>query len=471
MFFRYISFILLATLVPFTQSLASDSAGGAGRFWLDVDFARFYGNDSLTYVELYYSVAEDKLTYEFAGGRIIGGMNISALVTQEGNRVAEKNWTMPHALKDTSQLSRKQNLVGLTSFALPRGEYLLDVRAYDFYNPRRADTLRLPMRIDGFPSSKSSLSDLELCTSIRQVEADSENIFYKNTLEVLPSVGGLFGTAVPTLFYYVETYNLKFLRPSRNYHADVAVYDVGGTEVIRHEKTKNLTNSSSVEVGTINVGQLKGGTYTLLFLLSDSAKKIVRSSAKKFFVYKPGMENLRRGGIASGDVAASEFAVMQEGDLDADFAQAKYVATDAEVRQYKNFSAIADEKTRLDAKRRFVFTFWGARKPDASSPDNQFRQEYVGRVREADEKLSGTYKQGWRTERGRVYVMYGPPDAIERVPNSSENVPYEMWTYNEIQGGVLFVFIDRTGLGDWYLVHSTHRNELHDDHWMDQLRK
>ncbi len=468
---RDISLILLITLIPFCQSSADDTVGGSGRFWLDVDFARFYGNDSLTYVELYYSVAEDKLTYEFAHERFIGGMNIFALLTQEGERVTDKNWTMPHAFQDTSQLSRGQNIVGQTSFALPKGDYLLRVSAYDFYNPRRADTVLLPMRIAGFPSSASSLSDLEICTSIRQVESDSENIFYKNTLEVLPSVSGLFGTAVPTLFYYVETYNLRFLRPSGKYHADVVVYDLGGNEVIRHEKTKNLTNNSSVEVGTINVSQLKGGTYTMLFLLSDSAKKSVRSSAKKFFVYKPGMENVARVRTASGEVAASEFGVMQEGDLDADFAQARYIATDAEVRQYKNFSAIPDEKTRLDAKRRFVLTFWGARKPDASSPDNPFRQEYVSRVREANEKLSGTYKQGWHTERGRVFVMYGPPDAIERVPNSAENVPYEMWTYNEIQGGVLFVFIDRTGLGDWYLVHSTHRNELHDDRWMDQLRK
>src|SRR5713101_4152116 len=95
--------------------------GGSGRFWFTVDYSRFWGNDTLTYMELYYSVPEDLLTYQFAKERFIGGMNLFVLVSENGNVVAKRDWTMPHSLQDTSQLSRKQNIVGLTTFALPKG--------------------------------------------------------------------------------------------------------------------------------------------------------------------------------------------------------------------------------------------------------------------------------------------------------------------------------------------------------------
>ena len=70
-----------------------------------------------------------------------------------------------------------------------------------------------------------------------------------------------------------------------------------------------------------------------------------------------------------------------------------------------------------------------------------------------------------RPTRGRVVIMYGTPDDIERHPSETETRPYEIWSYNNIQGGVIFVFVQRNTAGDYELVHSTHRNELHDENW------
>jgi len=74
-------------------------------------------------------------------------------------------------------------------------------------------------------------------------------------------------------------------------------------------------------------------------------------------------------------------------------------------------------------------------------------------------------REGYRTDRGRVYIMYGPPDDNERHPNESDMRPYEIWSYHNIQGGVIFVFVQRSSTSEYELVHSTHRNELHDENW------
>jgi hypothetical protein len=80
-------------------------------------------------------------------------------------------------------------------------------------------------------------------------------------------------------------------------------------------------------------------------------------------------------------------------------------------------------------------------------------------------------REGYRTDRGRVYIVYGPPDDIERHPNESDTKPYEIWTYNSIQGGVEFDFLQKVQGSDYELVNSTVRSELHDDTWMQQAQQ
>lgn len=466
---RLLCYVFLVAAVPVAWSQAQ-AAGGARPFRVDFDYARFYGNDTLTYVEIYYSVSERTLTFRPVKDRFLGGINMYIAVTKDGRTVGEKDWTTPYSLEDTASLSKAQNIIGLTTFALEKGDYECSVRSVDFFDSTRLDTSRFPIHVSGFSSHGSSLSDVELCSSIKQTPANPENVFFKNTFEVLPNVGGIYGMNMPVLFYYVEGYNLLAAQ-SENYAVRVTVSDATGKEVLRSDRTKRRVNNTSVEIGTMNVHKLDGGTYGITVSLVDTASGWRISSARKFFVYKPGMNIAGPAGGVSGDVHASEFAVMQEDELDRDFAQARYLATPGETRQFKQFATLSDAKVRLDAKRSFLFEFWRKRDPDQDTPGNPVRQEYLRRVDDVNQKFSSGFKPGWETERGRVFLMYGPPDEIERFPNSSDNLPYEIWHFNEIQGGVLFIFVDRTGFGDWVLVNSTHRNEIHDSAWEQYLRK
>jgi hypothetical protein len=79
-------------------------------------------------------------------------------------------------------------------------------------------------------------------------------------------------------------------------------------------------------------------------------------------------------------------------------------------------------------------------------------------------------KEGWRTDRGRVYLLYGEPDHVLRVPSECNSKPYQTWYYYGIEKGVEFVFVDRLGNGDYQLVHSTKRGELQDETWQRYLQ-
>jgi len=124
----------------------------------------------------------------------------------------------------------------------------------------------------------------------------------------------------------------------------------------------------------------------------------------------------------------------------------------------------------VDAKRKLLYEFWNRRDDDPSTPGNLRKSEYFKRVDYSNEHFRNAFRDGWKTDRGRVFIVYGPPDEVERHTNEVDTKPYEVWTYNSIQGGVEFVFGDRSGFSDYVLLHSTHRDELHDENWMQQLQ-
>jgi GWxTD domain-containing protein len=232
----------------------------------------------------------------------------------------------------------------------------------------------------------------------------------------------------------------------------MTVLDAVGREVVSRERARKRTVESSVIVDNLPMDQFKSGTYSLIVGLLDSSKKVIDSKGKKFFVYnkKLGVDSSLIVGSHSGSL--SEYAGIPEPDLDKEFDRARYEATDAEKAQFKGLRS-------ADAKRRFLADFWQRR-------SLCFKQEYLARAAHANANFGVLGREGYRTDRGRVYIMYGPPDDNERHPSESELRPYEIWTFNNIQGGVIFAFVQRSSTGDYELVHSTHRNELHDEKWM-----
>jgi GWxTD domain-containing protein len=137
---------------------------------------------------------------------------------------------------------------------------------------------------------------------------------------------------------------------------------------------------------------------------------------------------------------------------------AGYIAERTEKEQWKQIHG-------TEAKKRFLSQFWFRRDSDPSTPINEERERYMERVRYVNQEYRTAYREGWQTDRGRVYILYGKPDGLERYSSEAETKPYQVWTYDHIEGGVQFYFVDRFGFSNYELVHSTKRDEMHDDQW------
>lgn len=118
----------------------------------------------------------------------------------------------------------------------------------------------------------------------------------------------------------------------------------------------------------------------------------------------------------------------------------------------------AFQKLATDAERdHFIEQFWERRNPMPGSSLNKFKGEHYRRIAYANQHFrteSGT--PGWQTDRGHIYIVYGPPDEIEAHPKGPQTaVGDEIWMYRHIEGlgdNEFITFIDKTGRGDYRLA-------------------
>jgi GWxTD domain-containing protein len=123
--------------------------------------------------------------------------------------------------------------------------------------------------------------------------------------------------------------------------------------------------------------------------------------------------------------------------------------------------------TTDDEREQFIEAFWERRNPNPGTGENEFKEEYYRRIAYANEHYTSGI-QGWRTDRGRIYIMYGPPDEIDSHPSGGSYVrpmtegggetstfPFEDWRYRYIDGignNVNLEFVDPSMSGEYHLT-------------------
>lgn len=144
-----------------------------------------------------------------------------------------------------------------------------------------------------------------------------------------------------------------------------------------------------------------------------------------------------------------------------------YVITDEERKAFKKLATD-------DERERFIEEFWRRRDPDPDTDENEFKEEYYERIAYANEHFASGIP-GWKTDRGRIWIMYGKPDEQETHPmggsydrpsyeggGSTTTYPFETWFYRYLAGvgsGVEIEFVDPTGSGEYRLARNANEKD------------
>jgi GWxTD domain-containing protein len=112
-------------------------------------------------------------------------------------------------------------------------------------------------------------------------------------------------------------------------------------------------------------------------------------------------------------------------------------------------------KLTTDEQRdRFVIAFWERRNLNPGNRDITFKEEHYRRLAFSNEHFAAKMP-GWKTDRGHVFIVYGPPDSIIKHSSIGTNPAEELWNYRHMPGAggdVSLQFIDRCACGEYALV-------------------
>ncbi|MDP4114606.1 MAG: GWxTD domain-containing protein [Bacteroidota bacterium] len=446
-------FLLVFLSFVLSNTHAQDKIG------FEFDYAQFAYNSDSNFVEFYYSFSQS--TLKPVNEKINALMHIvikdSAGTKDFVNREFRLNQPF---VSDSSGASR--SLVGIINFVLPKGIYKCSITGKDINLPNNEKTIVELIKINPYISKAFSISNLQLASNIIQESANKNSIFYKNSFEVTPIPMSVFGENQPILFYYYELYGLAGVKQDNVLKLNTFVYNSKNKRVYSKSKIISHKLDTQVQVGSLPVNKFANDTYTLIITLVDSAGNYGCTSSKKFFVYNPSIIEKEETSKEVGNALTSEFGAMSDEELDDIYAKTKYLVGSQDAKKY-------DKLSTVEAKREFLYKFWKDRDYDPSTPENEAFKEYLQKIETANQKYGSMQKLGWKSDRGRIFLIYGEPSEVERFPNQGDQKPYEIWHYNDLQGGTICVFADLSGFSDYTMIHSTIRGELRDDNYERRL--
>ncbi len=303
--------------------------------------------------------------------------------------------------------SRERFDVTETIMDLPPGNYFVIATLKD-RESRLESEARSRLTVPSYNEPGLQLGDLVLAKHVR--------IASDGSYEIVPNVDRVIRNTRAPLFVYYEVY-------PRNAEVLDVYYRVMNEfgEIVR-ETSFNRTTSHPItrDFFQIDISDLDHGNYVVEMQVRSGSYSSLKGL--QFRVQMAGLP-----------------ATVTE--IDEAIRQLRYIASRRRVRDLLNARSLRKEEAFRN--------FWATWDPTPGTPRNELMDEYFWRIEQANQ-LFGNLRPGWETDRGEVYVRFGPPSDVERHPFNMDTNPYEIWYYYDSQRR--FVFVDEMGFGDYRLV-------------------
>ncbi|CUS78461.1 GWxTD domain-containing protein [Candidatus Kryptobacter tengchongensis] len=371
-------------------------------------------------VDIYIQVPYEYLQFVKEGDYYVANYEITVNVsTLKGKYVTEKAWTQKVVADNFDQtISRAFWDISQAFLNLPFGDYKITVQVMDL-DTKRGFKKEGIVSVRNFAKNPITISDLMMVSSVK-----SEN----GIRTIIPNVSNTVTSAENKNFYlFFEVYNNTDVSDSIN-----ITYKI--TKIKKRKKEQltvhNGTTSEFIKPGKnsiileIKEPQLGFGDYTIFVEVRMSSNRDYYSVAQCGFI-----------------VRWHEIPELIT-DLDKAIEQLVYIAKPEELNYIKS------AQDEIEKEKRFL-EFWRKKDPTPNTLKNELMEEYYGRVKYANEHF-GHYIEGWKTDMGMVYIIFGPPNSVDRHPFDIDSKPYEIWYYYEINRR--FIFLDETGFGDYRLI-------------------
>ena len=432
------------------------------RVWADGASYAYFQDRTKSYVEVYVALQRKDIQFEDMQGFYEGKAYLYLEVMDESGKMVDSlgKW-VPIDVKYLEDAYKEDvRIFEAIPCTLPPGKYKMRLTAIDGIS-KRTGVSTFELTVKSFVSDNLDISDLEMAYDIVPMKTDTIfSALMKADRRVIPNPSRYISNEDSLLYFYCEVYNLAQRESaSDEFEIKATLLDSYGYELREYPVVRNKKpGTTAVITEALPVKGLPGGSYELNVRVEDIAtgRKVV--STKKFMLIY-AFDQLTPTMTNSDTLTVDDAKLMEQ--------VIRYITSKEEKDTYNELN--------LEGKKAWLKAFWDRKNPNAGSKVNTYKNEIFRRFLYTNYYYSGSAvkrNDGWSSDRGRVYIQYGPPDQVDPHPSTMAQKPYERWTYYRLpgqSGGNYFIFVDETGYGNYQLRHSTVKGEISNPQFEDML--
>ena len=467
---------------------AAFTAAAAREVTANLTWCAFSTPDDKTYIETYLSVIGNSVTYvPNSSGRLQAAVSVILTITSGDGKKVEAVREYVLNSPETTDTLNVPNFLDLQRFQLAPGAYTVQLIIADKNRPvaQRKIMNARSLFLDIDPDSVS-LSHVEFVESSQPTTV--KNQISKSGFDLVPYVSDFFPENMNQLQFYAELYNTPASIPADQKF--LVLYSI--ESAVSGEKMSDFTAFAKLTPQPVNpllqsfdITNLPGGNYVLCIEVRSAANRLLTVRRTPFERFNPGITH-KLTDVTAIDVSKSFIASVTSFDTLREYIRClRPISTESE----KDFAETQIKTGDVKLMQQYILNFWLSR--NEQNPQGAWLL-YKAEVDKVNREFGTPILKGYDSDRGRVYLMYGPPDQRTGMTQEPSSYPYEIWQYYTIRGNVnipgsmpasnqpgnttqtnkRFVFANFDLVSNNYqLIHSDARGEVRDDRWQIRLTK
>lgn len=420
-----------------------------------------------TYLETYIYLYANTLKYVPNEANVPKcAVEITQLIKLKDSIVAFQKYTLVNPENSINDIY--EDLIDIKRFPLKNNvKYELEIIIKDKNNPKGTEqSISKTISID-YRNDYVEISDIELISSY--TSSDKESVYSKSGYNMIPMVSDFYATDLDKIVYYFEVYNtLKTFGSNSRFIIN---------HYIENEKTKTVAGTfqktvrgKSDEIIPIlyyfDIQSLPTGSYNIVAQIKNEYNDVVIEKRTSFVRNNTNI-NMKIEFLRDVEIENSFVARMPADSLMEYINCLAPITAAMENRMLDNQVKGFTEKE----KRQFIYSFWNNQ--DFQNPELAW-VKYYEQVKLVQQMFGTKVKRGYETDRGRIYLKYGPPNNVEDRPNEPSAYPYQIWHYYKIGqfNNKRFIFyLPDLVTNDYALLHSDLQGEFQNYKWERDLNK
>jgi len=420
------------------------------------------------FIETNLSIIGNSVSYKKQeNGKFQASIEISIAFVQDNQIKNFKKYNLLSPEIEDTVNGSFPNFLDQQRLALENGTYDMEIEIKD--NNKESKAFKSSEKISiNFPENKLNFSSVQLVESY--TKSTQPGILTKSGYDLIPYVSTFYPVNLKSLTFYVELYNSDVVFGDQrflfNYYIESYETNVKLTNYNRFQK--EAPGKVKSFIGQFSIEELPSGNYNLIVEVRDSKNELALNQ-KIFFQRSNPKAKLELSDINAVDVNNTFASRIASKDSLREHIKSLYPISNS---LENTFAQNQLNSAELILMQKFFYNFWQSR--DQLNPEQAWL-DYYEEVKKVNKTYGSTLQKGYATDRGRVYLQYGAPNASQKYENEMGSYPYEIWQYYQLKNSRSnrkFIFYNYEIAGNNYkLLHSDAPGENFDARWQLKLRR